>query len=46
MKQARVVDLVVVEGGENRVNPCHSGHHQFFGAGAMVTRQIADWIKR
>jgi len=46
MKQARVVDLIAVEGGENRGNPCHSGYHQFLGIEATVTQQIADWIKR
>lgn len=46
MKQARVVDLITVEGGENRGNPCHSGYHQFLGIEAKVTQQIADWIKR
>ncbi len=46
MKQAKVVDLISVEGGENRGNPCHSGYHQYLGIEAMVTQQIADWIKR
>jgi pimeloyl-ACP methyl ester carboxylesterase len=46
MKQARVVDLITVEGGENRGNPCHSGYHQFLGIEAEVTRQIAEWIRR
>ena len=41
-----VVDLIAVEGGENRGNPCHSGYHQFLGIEATVTQQIADWIKR
>lgn len=46
MKQAKVADLITVEGGENRGNPCHSGYHQFLGIEATVTQQIADWIKR
>lgn len=46
MKQARVVDLITVEGGENRGSPCHSGYHQFLGIEAEVTRQIAGWIRR
>lgn len=46
MKQARVVDLITVEGGEIRGNPCHDGYHQFLGIEAAVTKQIADWIKR
>jgi hypothetical protein len=46
MKQAKVVDLITIEGGENRGNPCHTGYHQFLGIEAAVTQQIADWIKR
>lgn len=46
MKQARPVDLITVEGGENRGNPCHTGYHQFLGIEATVTQQIADWIRR
>jgi pimeloyl-ACP methyl ester carboxylesterase len=46
MKQAKVVDLITIEGGENRGSPCHSGYHQFLGIEAEVTRRIADWIKR
>jgi hypothetical protein len=45
MKQAKVVDLITVEGGVSG-NPCHSGYHQFLGIEAAVTQQIADWIKR
>lgn len=46
MKKAGKVELITVEGGEERGNPCHTGYHQFLGIEAQVTRQIADWIKR
>jgi dienelactone hydrolase len=46
MKKAKKVDLITIEGGENRGNPCHTGYHQFLGIEAVVTKQIADWIKR
>ena len=39
MKQARVVDLITVEGGEIRGNPCHDGYHQFLGIEAAVSRR-------
>lgn len=46
MRSARRVDLITIEGGEDRGSPCHSGYHQFLGIEAEVTRQIADWIRR
>jgi pimeloyl-ACP methyl ester carboxylesterase len=46
MKKAKKVDLITIEGGENRGNPCRTGYHQFLGIEATVTQQIADWIKR
>jgi pimeloyl-ACP methyl ester carboxylesterase len=46
MKKASRIELISVEGGEIRGNPCQSGYHQFYGIEADVTRQIADWIKQ
>lgn len=46
LKAARTVELIEAEGGTNYGNPCHSGHHQFQGIEADVTRDIADWIRR
>jgi len=45
MKRSKKIDLITVEGGENRGNPCRTGYHQFLGIEAAVTKQIADWIR-
>jgi len=43
---AKIVELISAEGGSAAGNPCHTGHHQFLGMEAVVTKDIADWIKR
>jgi hypothetical protein len=40
------VELISQEGGWASGNPCHTGHHQYLGIEAAVTKYIADWIKR
>ncbi|MBZ0134151.1 MAG: alpha/beta hydrolase [Rhodocyclaceae bacterium] len=46
LKSAKTVELIEAEGGTNNGSPCHSGHHQFQGIEAAVTKDIADWIRR
>lgn len=45
LSSAKPVELITIEGGTNNGKPCHSGHHQFQGIEASVTKNIADWIK-
>lgn len=45
MKKAKRVELITIDGGVDKGNPCHSGHHQFLGIEATVTQKIADWIR-
>jgi hypothetical protein len=45
MKNARKVELLTIEGGEKRGNPCYSSLHQFLGIERDVIKKIADWIK-
>lgn len=42
---AKKVELISEEGGIEQGNPCYTGHHQFLGIEAAVTKDIADWIK-
>lgn len=46
LKSAKKVELLAEEGGSATGNPCYTGHHQFLGIEAAVTKDIADWIKR
>lgn len=46
MKKSTRVELITVEGGSGEGNPCSTGHHQFLGIEASVTRKIADWIRQ
>ncbi|MCX7167130.1 MAG: alpha/beta hydrolase [Rhodocyclales bacterium] len=46
LKSAKKVELISEEGGVATGNPCHTGHHQFLGTEAAVTKDIADWIRR
>lgn len=46
LESAKRVELMTVEGGSPKGNPCYSGYHQFLGIEAAVTKDIADWIKR
>ncbi len=39
------IELITVEGGLIRGDPCRSGHHQYLGIEEQVTQQIAQWIK-
>jgi len=45
MTRAKKVDLIAIEGGEDRPNSCDSGHHQYVGVEQEVTQKIADWIR-
>lgn len=45
MTMARKVELISIEGGERRGNPCYSNTHQFLGIEAGVIEKITDWIK-
>jgi len=38
------VALVTAQGGSSNGSPCQTGHHQFLGIEAAVTKDIADWI--
>lgn len=45
MTAARKVELITIEGGESRGNPCEDGYHQYLGIEQEVTQKIADWIR-